>query len=263
MSHPLDDVGGADEEVTPQQPEEKLQCFVQEANVTKHNEVIYKVTVDGVDYFPIHAPKEQPEENKMVDCPFCPTKALNENSLMGHIEVRHEPYRSRHPDLPTPQEEPEEECEHKNEYATRCDEDCGCNLLHIICPDCDRPMNTVEADFPTFPPKLHPQEQWMEVARDFHDTYERLAPKFGYETRPDTKSFDPTSPNGKLMIAVIESVLTTQIEVARRESGKQSEYELARKVWSIAAYKDSDKKLVALLLPILEAGRATSLTNHN
>ena len=47
---------------TPQQPEEKLQCFVQEANVTKRNEVIYKVTVDGVDYFPIHAPKEQPEE---------------------------------------------------------------------------------------------------------------------------------------------------------------------------------------------------------
>lgn len=40
------------------------------------------------------------------------------------------------------------------------------------------------------------------LARLFHDTYEKLAPTFGYETREDTKQFDPTSPNGKLMIAV-------------------------------------------------------------
>lgn len=40
------------------------------------------------------------------------------------------------------------------------------------------------------------------VARKFHDTYERLAPNFGYETRADTKAFDPDTPNGKLMIAV-------------------------------------------------------------
>lgn len=37
-----------------------------------------------------------------------------------------------------------------------------------------------------------------ELARLFHDTYERLAPQFGYDTREDTKEFDPTSPNGKL-----------------------------------------------------------------
>lgn len=41
-----------------------------------------------------------------------------------------------------------------------------------------------------------------EIARLFHDTYERLAPEFGYETRKDTKQFDPNSPNGKLMVAV-------------------------------------------------------------
>jgi hypothetical protein len=40
------------------------------------------------------------------------------------------------------------------------------------------------------------------LARQFHDTYERLAPTFGYETRPETRAFDPESPNGKLMIAV-------------------------------------------------------------
>jgi len=41
-----------------------------------------------------------------------------------------------------------------------------------------------------------------ELARKFHETYERLAPEYGYETRKDTKEFDAESPNGKLMIAV-------------------------------------------------------------
>lgn len=44
------------------------------------------------------------------------------------------------------------------------------------------------------------------VARQFHETYERLAPSFGYETRPDTKAFDPSTPNGRLMIAVCSEV---------------------------------------------------------
>lgn len=43
----------------------------------------------------------------------------------------------------------------------------------------------------------------------FHDTYERLAPSFGYETREDTRKFDENSPNGKLMMAVCEEVLKT------------------------------------------------------
>jgi hypothetical protein len=50
------------------------------------------------------------------------------------------------------------------------------------------------------------------VARLFHDTYERLAPEFGYETRPDTKDFDPESPNGKLMIAVCQRIVPILVE---------------------------------------------------
>jgi len=45
------------------------------------------------------------------------------------------------------------------------------------------------------------------VARKLHDAYEKLAPEFGYETRKDTKKFDPESPNGKLMIRVMEQVV--------------------------------------------------------
>ena len=43
-------------------------------------------------------------------------------------------------------------------------------------------------------------------ARELHDAYERLAPQFGYETRADTKVFDPESPNGRLMQAAIDEV---------------------------------------------------------
>ena len=45
-----------------------------------------------------------------------------------------------------------------------------------------------------------------ELAREFHETYERLAPSFKYETRPDTREFDPESRNGRLMIEVCSQV---------------------------------------------------------
>ena len=53
-----------------------------------------------------------------------------------------------------------------------------------------------------------PQGDGLALAVRFHETYERLAPSFGYETREDTKAFDPDSPNGKLMVAVCTEILT-------------------------------------------------------
>jgi hypothetical protein len=47
----------------------------------------------------------------------------------------------------------------------------------------------------------------LELAIRFHETYERLAPAFGYETRLDTRAFDPASKNGKLMVAVCAVIL--------------------------------------------------------
>ena len=49
----------------------------------------------------------------------------------------------------------------------------------------------------------------LELARLFHDTYEQLAPSFGYETRDDTKQFDPNTPNGRLMTAVSATILAS------------------------------------------------------
>lgn len=46
----------------------------------------------------------------------------------------------------------------------------------------------------------------LEIAKKFHETYERLAPSFGYETRLETREFDPDSKNGRLMLAVCDTV---------------------------------------------------------
>lgn len=52
------------------------------------------------------------------------------------------------------------------------------------------------------------------LARKFHDNYERLAPDHGYETRDETKEFDPESSNGKLMIAVAGEIRHQVIDPA-------------------------------------------------
>jgi len=46
------------------------------------------------------------------------------------------------------------------------------------------------------------------LARKFHEAYERLAPKYGYETKKETRKFVPESKNGRLMIAVADEILT-------------------------------------------------------
>lgn len=68
------------------------------------------------------------------------------------------------------------------------------------------------------------KEDALVLAIRFHETYERLAPSFGYETRTDTKVFDPESKNGKLMVAVC-STLTAE-NAALREEVKRGEEKL-------------------------------------
>lgn len=47
----------------------------------------------------------------------------------------------------------------------------------------------------------------MDLAILFHHTYEKLAPNHGYDTRVETRVFDPESPNGKLMLAVCRELM--------------------------------------------------------
>lgn len=52
------------------------------------------------------------------------------------------------------------------------------------------------------------------LAQRFHDEYEKNAPNFGYTTREDTRAFDITSPNGQLMVAVVQAVMVPAIRAA-------------------------------------------------
>ena len=47
----------------------------------------------------------------------------------------------------------------------------------------------------------------LALAKQFHAAYERLAPAFGYKTRPETRAFDPDSANGRLMVAVCQEII--------------------------------------------------------
>jgi hypothetical protein len=59
----------------------------------------------------------------------------------------------------------------------------------------------------------------LELARMFHEAYESLAPYHGYVTRPETRTFDPASNNGRLMIATCKAVLGASA-IRAREGGK-------------------------------------------
>ena len=59
----------------------------------------------------------------------------------------------------------------------------------------------------------------LEITKEFHDTYEKLASEYTYETRKDTKVFDINSSNGKLMYATVNEVIKPILE----ENKKQKE----------------------------------------
>lgn len=61
-----------------------------------------------------------------------------------------------------------------------------------------------------------PKDDAEQLARKFHETYERLAPHYGYETREETRAFDADSPNGRLMIAVCREIRARAIPDTHR-----------------------------------------------
>lgn len=58
------------------------------------------------------------------------------------------------------------------------------------------------------------------LAARFHEAYERLAPSFGYETRPETRALDLQSANGRLMVAVCQELALRSLPHAA-ERGRQ------------------------------------------
>lgn len=68
-----------------------------------------------------------------------------------------------------------------------------------------------------------PPPEELALAIAFHETYERLAPDFSYQTRKDTRAFDTTSANGKLMVAVCRELLRTGV-IIMGPASNASEY---------------------------------------
>ena len=62
----------------------------------------------------------------------------------------------------------------------------------------------------------------LEITKKFHDTYEKLASEYTYETREDTKVFDINSNNGKLMYATVNEIVSPILE-ENQELKKQLE----------------------------------------
>ena len=58
------------------------------------------------------------------------------------------------------------------------------------------------------------------LAHQFHETYERLAPQFGYETKEETRQFQEDTPNGRLMIAVCSELLASNDAMSLQGSQK-------------------------------------------
>ena len=54
------------------------------------------------------------------------------------------------------------------------------------------------------------------LARRFHETYEALAPSFGYETRPESaKPWVDVPPNNRALMVATADVLLDEMEVER------------------------------------------------
>ena len=71
----------------------------------------------------------------------------------------------------------------------------------------------------------HPsaRQEAEQLARQFHESYEKHALFYGYQTRIETRQFDPMTPNGMTMIAVMEDVMLPAL-LAAKQRGREATY---------------------------------------
>ena len=94
------------------------------------------------------------------------------------------------------------------------------------------------------------------LARKFHEVYERLAPSHGYETREETRCFDPKSPNGRLMIRVCGEVCGEQqdeIERLQAKVERLTKRGLQDLNWQNDELHEENERLRELLKGVLDA----------
>ena len=95
----------------------------------------------------------------------------------------------------------------------------------------------------------------LEITKKFHDTYEKLASEYTYETREDTKVFDINSNNGKLMYATVNEIVSPILEENKKLNGTIQTYDILLKanVEENKRLKDNWNKLEEFIKKSLEA----------
>lgn len=73
----------------------------------------------------------------------------------------------------------------------------------------------------------------LEITKNFHDMYEKLASEYNYETREDTKVFDINSNNGKLMYATVNEIVSPILKENKQLKMIVNEYEKLNKGFKI------------------------------
>jgi hypothetical protein len=81
------------------------------------------------------------------------------------------------------------------------------------------------------------------LARHFHKFYEQSAPIFGYETKKETKEFDPESANGRLMAWVCFEVVKEEkqaiIKKIKQKVNDEIKYETKNSLENVLKFLDA------------------------
>lgn len=103
-------------------------------------------------------------------------------------------------------------------------------------------------------------EEILEITKKFHDTYEKLAIEYTYETREDTKVFDINSNNGKLMYATVNEIVRPILKENKilKQNVENNDKVVDKVNWENMLLKKENKKLKDKISKI-----ETLIINHN
>lgn len=93
----------------------------------------------------------------------------------------------------------------------------------------------------------------LEITKEFHDTYEKLASEYTYETREDTKVFDINSNNGKLMYATVNEIVSPILKENKilKENAENNDKVVDKVNWENMLLKKENEQLKNLIDTIL------------
>ena len=85
----------------------------------------------------------------------------------------------------------------------------------------------------------------LEITKEFHDKYEKLASEYTYETREDTKVFDINSNNGKLMYATVNEIVSPILKENKilKENAENNDKVVDKVNWENMLLKKENEQL--------------------